>query len=81
GAGELREFRCHRVMFAACSEYFRAMLYGGMIEEKTRRVELGGVRPESFEAILKYVYTGRVLVNAGTYVYSISRTKVRSEYP
>lgn len=80
GAGELREFRCHRVMFAACSEYFRAMLYGGMIEEKTRRVELRGVRPESFEAILKYVYTGRVLVNAGK---CISQTRVRSvyEYP
>ena len=60
-----REFRCHRVFFAACSEYFRALLYGGMSESRTRRVELRDVAPEGFEAIIAYAYTGQLLVTAG----------------
>lgn len=71
GAGRRRtsntskEFRCHRVLFASCSEYFRALLYGGMSESETRRVELRDVAPEGFEAIVTYVYTGRVRLAAG----------------
>lgn len=60
-----KEFRCHRVLFASCSEYFRALLYGGMSESETRRVELRDVAPEGFEAIMTYVYTGRVRLDAG----------------
>lgn len=60
-----REFRCHRVLFASCSAYFRALLYGGMSESETRRVELRDVTPEGFEAIMRYVYTGKVSVGAG----------------
>lgn len=63
--GGVREFRCHRVLFASCSEYFRVLLYGGMSESLTRRVELRDVAPEGFEAIVTYVYTGRVLITAG----------------
>ncbi|CAM9846281.1 unnamed protein product, partial [Ectocarpus sp. 8 AP-2014] len=59
-----REFRCHRVLFASCSAYFRALLYGGMSESETRRVELRDVTPEGFEAIMRYVYTGKVSVDA-----------------
>eukprot|EP00903_Cladosiphon_okamuranus_P008085 g7795.t1 len=59
-----KEFRCHRVLFASCSEYFRALLYGGMSESETRRVELRDVAPEGFEAIVTYVYTGRVWLAA-----------------
>lgn len=68
-----REFRCHRVFFAACSEYFRALLYGGMSESRTRRVELRDVAPEGFEAIIKYVYTGRLLVTAGVPVQQLQQ--------
>ncbi|CAN0586075.1 unnamed protein product [Ectocarpus sp. 12 AP-2014] len=59
------EFRCHRVLFASCSAYFRALLYGGMSESETRRVELRDVTSEGFEAIMRYVYTGKVSVDAG----------------
>ncbi|CAM9768954.1 unnamed protein product [Ectocarpus sp. 4 AP-2014] len=59
-----REFRCHRVLFASCSAYFRALLYGGMSESETRRVELRDVTSEGFEAIMRYVYTGKVSVDA-----------------
>lgn len=60
-----KEFRCHRLLFASSSEYFRALLYGGMSESETRRVELKDVAPEGFEAIVSYVYTGRVRLAAG----------------
>lgn len=63
--GEVREFRCHRVVFASCSEYFRVLLYGPMSESHTRRVELSDVDVEGFEAILSYAYTGRVAVTTG----------------
>ncbi len=60
-----KEFRCHRLLFASSSEYFRALLYGGMSESETRRVELKDVAPQVFEAIVAYVYTGRVRLAAG----------------
>ena len=60
-----KEFRCHRLLFASSSEYFRALLYGGMSESETRRVELKDVTPECFETIMAYVYTGRVKLAAG----------------
>lgn len=66
--GEVGEFRCHRVMFAACSDYFKALLYGGMSETQTRRVEFRDVSPKAFETILIYAYTGRVVVTAGVFV-------------
>lgn len=73
--GGVREFRCHRVLFASCSEFFRVLLYGGMSESLTRRVELRDVAPEGFEAIVTYVYTGRVLITAGE-TCNIPRTTV-----
>lgn len=36
-----------------------------MSESETRRVELRDVAPEAFEAIVTYVYTGRVRLAAG----------------
>lgn len=63
--GEGREFRCHRLLFASCSEYFRVLLYGGMSESQTRQVVLKDVAVEDFEAIMTYVYTGKVQITAG----------------
>lgn len=63
----VREYRCHRVMFASCSEYFRVLLYGRMSESVNRRVELPDVAPEGFGAILTYAYTGRVVVTTGAW--------------
>lgn len=60
-----KEFPCHRILFASCSEYFRALLYGGMSESQTRRVELRDVAPQVFESIVRYVYTGKVVVDSG----------------
>lgn len=61
----VQEFRCHRVLFASCSEYFRVLLFGQMSESKSRRVELPDVSPDRFRDIIIYVYTGKVIVTTG----------------
>lgn len=53
-----REFRCHKVLFASCSDYFKALLYGPLQEAKTNIVELLDVPADTFEQIIEYVYTG-----------------------
>ncbi|BFZ07200.1 hypothetical protein BsWGS_10239 [Bradybaena similaris] len=53
-------FPSHKVILAARSEYFRAMLYGGMKESQpgTTEIELKDTPPFAFSAFLKYIYTG-----------------------
>lgn len=49
----------HKVILAARSEYFRALLYGGLSESGQNEVKLK-VPLEAFRIILKYIYTGKI---------------------
>lgn len=49
----------HRVILAARSEYFRAMLFGGMSESSQTEIELK-VPLEAFRALLRYIYSGHM---------------------
>lgn len=49
----------HKVILAARSEYFRAMLYGGMAEANQSEIHLC-IPLKAFEALLKYIYSGRI---------------------
>ncbi|XP_059619294.1 BTB/POZ domain-containing protein 9 [Phlebotomus argentipes] len=49
----------HRVILAARSEYFRAMLYGGMSESSQSEIVLK-VPLEAFRALLRYIYSGQM---------------------
>lgn len=53
-------FPAHKIILAARSEYFRALLFGGMKESSQDEVELKGASTASFKVLLKYVYTGRL---------------------
>lgn len=54
-------FPAHRSVLAAGSEYFRALLYGGMRESHEAEVEIGDVLSvDAFRHLLSYVYTGRI---------------------
>lgn len=55
-----RKIPGHKVILAACSEYFRALLFGGMKESTQETIEMECPNTESFEILLKYVYTGRL---------------------
>ncbi|CAG7820419.1 unnamed protein product [Allacma fusca] len=53
-------FPAHKIILAARSNYFRALLYGGMRESTQAEIELKGATTASFKVLLKYVYTGRM---------------------
>lgn len=56
---QLLNFVGHKVILAARSEYFRALLYGGLSETNKKEVTLKVPR-EAFKIILKYIYTGKI---------------------
>lgn len=47
----------HKILLAARSSYFRALLYGGLAESTQSEIELK-VPLEAFKALLNYIYTG-----------------------
>ncbi|XP_047504600.1 BTB/POZ domain-containing protein 9 isoform X1 [Pieris napi] len=49
----------HKVILAASSDYFRALLYGGMRESSQSEVELQAPL-QAFKALLRYVYSGHM---------------------
>lgn len=54
---ENEKIPAHRVILAARSEYFRALLYGGLSEASQSEIVLK-IPLEAFKALLKYVYSG-----------------------
>ena len=54
-------FPAHKVVLASRSEYFRAMLYGGMRESSSGEVNLAEIDSvEAFKHLLQYIYTGHM---------------------
>ncbi|PAV91422.1 hypothetical protein WR25_06401 isoform C [Diploscapter pachys] len=58
------QFPAHRVILAARSEYFRALLYGGMRESVEEKISLPSANLKAFKLILRYAYTGQLLFTA-----------------
>ncbi|RZF39905.1 hypothetical protein LSTR_LSTR010533 [Laodelphax striatellus] len=54
------KFHAHKVILAARSEYFRALLYGGLKESHQTEIELKDTSIEAFKALLKYIYTSHM---------------------
>lgn len=50
----------HRVVLASRSEYFRALLYGGMRESSSCEIPLKDVSAVPFKHLLQYIYTGKL---------------------
>uniref|UniRef100_A0A1B6DYV4 BTB/POZ domain-containing protein 9 n=3 Tax=Clastoptera arizonana TaxID=38151 RepID=A0A1B6DYV4_9HEMI len=57
------EIPAHKVILAARSEYFRAMLYGGMRESSQTEIELKGTNKFAFKELLQYIYKGQMSLN------------------
>ncbi|XP_015587658.1 BTB/POZ domain-containing protein 9 isoform X2 [Cephus cinctus] len=55
-----QRFNGHKVILAARSQYFRALLYGGMKESMQQEIELKGTTLPAFKGLLKYIYTGHL---------------------
>ncbi|RXG58983.1 BTB/POZ domain-containing protein 9 [Armadillidium vulgare] len=58
------KFSAHKVILAARSNYFRALLYGGLRESQQDEIAIVGANLTAFKILLKYIYTG--LVNLGS---------------
>ncbi|CAG5134271.1 unnamed protein product [Candidula unifasciata] len=56
------EFRCHRVILAASSGFFRAAFTSGMKEDRERKVVLKGISHETFAEVMECVYTGKNVI-------------------
>ena len=56
------EIACHRVVLASCSEYFRRAFCFSRQEEARQRISLPAVTLHSLKAIVKFAYTGRVVI-------------------
>lgn len=54
------KFHAHKVILAARSEYFRALLFGGMRESQQSEIELKDTSIDAFKALLKYIYTSHM---------------------
>lgn len=55
------KFKAHRVMLAARSDYFRALLFGGMREANPKNeIEITDCSASSFNVLLIYIYTGKM---------------------
>jgi BTB/POZ domain-containing protein 9 len=60
---EKEKFKAHRVMLAARSDYFRALLFGGMRETNpANEIEITDCSSTAFDALLGYIYTGKMFL-------------------
>ncbi|NP_001165002.2 actin-binding protein IPP [Xenopus tropicalis] len=57
------KFGVHKLVLAASSPYFAALLAGGMKESLTEVVQIQGLNPNSFQLILDFIYTGSVKIS------------------
>merc|ERR1711971_559 len=57
---ESNRFNAHKVILAARSEYFRALLYGGMKESQLCEIELKDTPLSAFKHLLRYIYMGHM---------------------
>ena len=60
-AGE-RSIKCHRVVLASCSQYFKAMFTSDMSEVKQDVVEIVDIDPDSLFELIRFVYTSKMLI-------------------
>lgn len=57
-----KEFKAHKAILAARSPMFRGMFSHDMKESKYNRVEVSDVDPDVLQEMLRYIYTGKSLL-------------------
>lgn len=59
---EGHKLNAHKVILAARSDYFRALLYGGLKESSQSEIVLPDAPLKAFKVLLKYIYTGHMFL-------------------
>ena len=62
--GDTHRIPAHKVILAARSEYFRALLFGGMRESTQAEIKLVDTPLVAFKHLLRYIYTGNMSLNS-----------------
>ncbi|CAF5209387.1 unnamed protein product, partial [Rotaria magnacalcarata] len=59
---ESERFYAHRIILAARSDYFRALLFGGLRESQNdnRTIEIKECKSAAFKILLEYIYTAQI---------------------
>ncbi|CAA0832100.1 ARM REPEAT PROTEIN INTERACTING WITH ABF2 [Striga hermonthica] len=60
---EGKRFYAHRICLLASCDAFRAMFDGGYRERDAKDIEIPNIRWDIFELMMRYIYTGSVVVN------------------
>lgn len=63
---KMEVFRCHKIVLAAASPYFKAMFTSGLMESKMDKVNLQGVDPDSVSVLISFAYSGEILIKEMT---------------
>lgn len=58
------EFKAHKALLIARSEYFRAMLTHDTIEANTGQVKVSDIDPQVMRAVLRFIYSGNIEINS-----------------
>lgn len=61
-----KAFRCHRVVLACASLYFRAMFKSDMAEARQDIVTIKDLDPDAMGALIEFLYTARVRITTDT---------------
>ncbi|XP_059170913.1 uncharacterized protein LOC131952320 [Physella acuta] len=57
------QYRCHRFILGAVSEFFRALFRSGMQESEQNSVKLRNISSQTFELVLKAIYKSQDVLN------------------
>lgn len=60
---DAEQIPAHKVILASSSDYFRALLFGGLQESKSDKINLNCENINLFKLLLRYVYTGQISLN------------------
>jgi len=58
-----KSFRCHRILLASISGYFRAMFLGTLAESKQEVIKIQDIDENVMEDMVKYAYSGKITIN------------------
>lgn len=72
--------KAHKVIIAARSPFFRALLTGGLVETRQNVIDFEDAQPEEFEALLRYLYSRTIdYANISDYIVPLFTLATRCE--
>jgi len=75
-----REFKAHKVVLAARSPFFKALLTGGLKESRQEVIEIDYASPVEFEALLKFLYSKTIdYATISEYILDLFALAARTE--